>query len=67
MLALSDEQLELVERGAAYLSTAQRDKYLRSLASRLRDCSFNTADLVQATVSWVLMPGTGQYLSSAAR
>ena len=48
MLALTDEQIELVKRGAGYLPETQRDRFLRSLAGRLDGSAFSTADLAQA-------------------
>jgi hypothetical protein len=42
MIGLTDQQLKLVETGAGYLTVAQRDKFLRSLAGRLRGDAFTT-------------------------
>ena len=47
MIAFSDTQLQLIQYGASYLSAAERDRFLRSLASRLPQ-SFNDDDLAQA-------------------
>jgi hypothetical protein len=48
MIGLTDQQLKLVETGAGYLTVAQRDKFLRSLAGRLRGDAFTTDDLAHA-------------------
>lgn len=48
MLSLSDEQIELVKRGAGYLPEAQRDRFLRSLAGHLDGSAFGIDDLARA-------------------
>ncbi len=67
MLALTDAQLQQVQRAAAMLPVSSRDNFLRSIANRLSDLPHHPADTdVMQAITLVLSCNgiaTGSYRS----